>query len=72
MCSFTVPSGCTRRFVVKCIFVGTTAMARGPGDVRDSLADISAARKAFGFEPAVTMDEALPEYIRWARAEVAS
>lgn len=42
------------------------------GDVRDSLADISAARKAFGCNPAVTMDEGLPEYIRWARTEVAS
>jgi UDP-glucose 4-epimerase len=42
------------------------------GDVRDSLADINAARVAFGFEPAVTIDEGLPEYIRWARAEVAS
>jgi UDP-glucose 4-epimerase len=42
------------------------------GDVRDSLADISAARKAFGFEPAVTMDAGLPEYIRWARTAVAS
>jgi UDP-glucose 4-epimerase len=48
---------------------------RGPpraGDVRDSLADISAARRAFGFEPAVTIDEGLPEYIRWARTEVAA
>src|ERR1039457_1001942 len=42
------------------------------GDVRDSLADIGAARKAFGFEPAVTMDEGLPEYTRWARIEVAA
>jgi len=42
------------------------------GDVRDSLADISAARKAFGFEPTVAMDEGLPEYIRWARMEVAA
>jgi nucleoside-diphosphate-sugar epimerase len=42
------------------------------GDVRDSLADISAARRAFGFEPAVPMDEGLPEYIRWARTEVAA
>jgi UDP-glucose 4-epimerase len=40
------------------------------GDVRDSLADISAARKAFGFEPVVTIDEGLPEYIRWARTEL--
>lgn len=42
-----------------------------PGDVRDSLADIDAARKAFGFEPGVTMDEGLPEYVSWARTEVA-
>ena len=42
------------------------------GDVRDSLADISAARKAFGFEPAVSMDAGLPEYFRWARTAVAS
>jgi UDP-glucose 4-epimerase len=42
------------------------------GDVRDSLADIGAARRAFGFEPAVTMDEGLPEYIRWARTEATS
>jgi UDP-glucose 4-epimerase len=48
---------------------------RGPpraGDVRDSLAHISAARKAFGFEPTVSMEEGLAEYIRWARTEVAS
>ena len=54
--------------------IGLDSVVRyGPtraGDVRDSLADIGAARKAFGFEPAVTMDEGLPEYIRWARAEV--
>jgi UDP-glucose 4-epimerase len=43
-----------------------------PGNVRDSLADISAARAAFGFEPAVGMEEGLPEYVRWAGAEVAS
>jgi UDP-glucose 4-epimerase len=51
------------------------AVRHGPpraGDVRDSLADISAARKAFGFEPGVTMDEGLPEYVRWAQTEVAS
>ena len=38
-----------------------------PGDVRHSLADVSAARAAFGFEPAVTLDEGLPEYVNWAR-----
>ena len=31
-----------------------------------------AARKAFGFEPAVAMDQGLPEYICWARTEVGS
>jgi nucleoside-diphosphate-sugar epimerase len=48
---------------------------RGPpraGDVRDSLAQISAARNTFGFEPCVSMEEGLAEYIRWARTEVAS
>ncbi len=40
------------------------------GDVRDSLADISAARVAFGFAPAVSMREGLTQYLAWARAEV--
>ena len=39
------------------------------GDVRDSLADIRAAREAFGFEPAVDLDEGLAEYVGWARKE---
>ena len=41
------------------------------GDVRDSLADVSAARQAFGFDPAQTMDENLTRYVDWARQEVA-
>jgi UDP-glucose 4-epimerase len=40
-----------------------------PGDVRHSLADISAARRAFGFEPAVSLGEGLKEYMDWAREE---
>jgi UDP-glucose 4-epimerase len=40
------------------------------GDVRDSLADISAARSAFGFNPTVGMEEGLAEYVRWAESEV--
>src|ERR1035441_8790596 len=40
------------------------------GDVRDSLADIGAARSRLGFEPAVGLDEGLPEYVRWAASEV--
>ncbi|HYC63482.1 MAG TPA: NAD-dependent epimerase/dehydratase family protein [Reyranellaceae bacterium] len=39
-----------------------------PGDVRDSLADISRAKQAFGFEPAKPLDEGLGEYIAWARS----
>lgn len=42
------------------------------GDVRDSLADIGAARSRLGFEPAVGLDEGLPEYVRWAESEVGS
>jgi UDP-glucose 4-epimerase len=41
------------------------------GDVRHSLADISAAQKAFGFNPSPSMDDQLAEYIDWARGEVA-
>lgn len=36
-----------------------------PGDVRDSLADTSAARAAFGFEPTVGLEEGLVEYLQW-------
>jgi UDP-glucose 4-epimerase len=41
-----------------------------PGDVRDSLADISKARDAFGFEPSVALADGLREYVAWARTEV--
>jgi len=41
-----------------------------PGDVRHSLADISAARQAFGFEPSVSMEEGLQEYMAWAASEI--
>ena len=47
------------------------AIHHGPpraGDVRHSLADVSAARAAFGFEPTVTLQQGIPEYMRWARA----
>lgn len=40
-----------------------------PGDVRHSLADISAARRAFGFSPSCTIEEGLGEYVAWARTE---
>jgi len=40
------------------------------GDVRDSLADISAANQAFGFQPTVTLEAGLKEYMAWARKEM--
>jgi UDP-glucose 4-epimerase len=41
-----------------------------PGDVRDSLADISKAAAELGFSPSVAMEEGLPEYVAWARQNV--
>ena len=38
-----------------------------PGDVRDSLADISRARQAFGYSPAYTVKSGLRETIEWYR-----
>lgn len=38
-----------------------------PGDVRDSLADITAAAEAFGFEPVVDLKTGLAEYMEWAK-----
>jgi UDP-glucose 4-epimerase len=46
------------------------AVEYGPprkGDVRDSLADVSAAKKAFGFNPSVKLEEGLKEYMDWAK-----
>lgn len=40
-----------------------------PGDVRDSLADVSAAREKLGFAPAVEIGPGLEEYVAWAREE---
>jgi UDP-glucose 4-epimerase len=40
-----------------------------PFDVRDSLADIGEASRAFGFRPSVTMAEGLRAYVAWARTE---
>lgn len=41
-----------------------------PGDVRHSLADISAASHYFGFEPTVSMQEGIQEYMTWAASEI--
>jgi len=40
------------------------------GDVLHSLADISAAKRAFGFVPSVILQEGLKEYMDWAKKEL--
>lgn len=47
--------------------VPVTHVGPRKGDVRDSLADISAAAAAFGFRASVQLDEGLEEYMGWAR-----
>lgn len=42
------------------------------GDVKDSLADISAVNKALGYKPSMTIENGLTEYIAWAKKEVLS
>jgi UDP-glucose 4-epimerase len=42
------------------------------GDVRDSLADISAARRVLGFEPVVDLGRGLAEYMDWVQAHAAA
>jgi UDP-glucose 4-epimerase len=41
-----------------------------PGDVRHSLADLTAAGAALGYDPSTSLDEGLPEYFEWMRAEL--
>jgi nucleoside-diphosphate-sugar epimerase len=41
------------------------------GDVRDSLADISAAREAFGYKPLVGFEEGLRRTVEWYREQYA-
>lgn len=38
------------------------------GDVRDSLADITAAQAAFGYRPAAQLEDGLREYMNWIRS----
>jgi UDP-glucose 4-epimerase len=59
--------------LLKCRSGLNPVVRHGPpraGDVRDSLAHIGAAQKAFGFDPTVAMDRGLCEYIGWARTEI--
>ena len=52
---------------------GVPKVEYGPpraGDVRHSLADVSALKEQLGVEPSVSMEQGLPEYVRWAKEEV--
>ncbi len=40
-----------------------------PGDVRDSLATVEAARQAFGFVPSVDFEQGLAGYLEWLRTD---
>ncbi|NPV45556.1 MAG: SDR family oxidoreductase [Armatimonadetes bacterium] len=44
-------------------------LAERPGDVKHSLADISAAREAFGYEPVVSFREGLERVVEWYRSQ---
>ena len=41
-----------------------------PGDVRDSLANISSISKALGFKPTVNIEDGILEYMNWAKTQV--
>ncbi len=60
------------------ILAGLTGYKKPPlytesraGDIRDSLADISAAREAFGYEPLVSFEEGLAQTVAWYREQFA-
>jgi UDP-glucuronate 4-epimerase len=38
-----------------------------PGDVKETYADIEAARRDLGFEPKVAIDEGIPRFVAWYR-----
>lgn len=41
--------------------------AMQPGDVKETYADIDPARRDFGFEPKVPIDEGIPRFVAWYR-----
>ncbi len=41
--------------------------AMQPGDVKETYADIEPARRDFGFEPQVSIDEGIPSFVSWYR-----
>ena len=51
--------------------IAVTHGPQRPGDVRHSLADVSAASQAFGFRPSVPFEDGLARYMEWARTAMA-
>lgn len=49
------------------VSVGIEFGPERPGDVRDSLADVSKAREAFGFDPSSDIEAGLNEYMEWIK-----
>lgn len=52
------------------INVGLEYAPPRPGDVRDSLADISAAKNAFSFSPQTDLKDGLVEYMDWIKQDI--
>jgi len=50
--------------------VGIEYAPSRPGDVRDSLADINAAKNAFGFAPETDIEHGLTEYMKWIKEDL--
>jgi len=49
------------------VSVGVEYGPERPGDVRDSLADVTKAREAFGFDPSSNIESGLREYMEWIK-----
>ena len=41
-----------------------------PGDVNQTYADISKARRQLGFEPKTTLETGLKKFVEWMRSEL--
>lgn len=59
--------------MMKCLSGSRSQIVHGdkrPGDVRHSLADISAAQVGFEFAPCVELESGLDEYLAWMRSDL--
>jgi UDP-glucuronate 4-epimerase len=39
-----------------------------PGDVKETYADIDAAKQDFGFVPSISIDQGIPKFVEWYKA----